>query len=200
MATQANHRTQYGEVPCRSYSPSGFLTLGLCSLLLGLYQAGLNAYPGIVAAGFLYGGLAQAMTGVHEWRHGNAFGAVAFTSCGLFWLSLLPVMVLPEAGIGLPFQPFASIPYLTMWCLFVGLLAHGSGQNQRFVGVIFGALAVLLCLTAAGIAWESNALHQSAVIAGVLTGILSTIRGFSMLSLRISQGRGSSAQALSKAR
>ena len=34
-----------------------------------------------------YGGLAQVLAGMWEFRTGNTFGAVAFTSFGAFWLS-----------------------------------------------------------------------------------------------------------------
>ena len=36
---------------------------------------------------FAYGGLAQLLAGMWEFRTGNTFGATAFTSYGAFWLS-----------------------------------------------------------------------------------------------------------------
>lgn len=186
------------DLPCRSYSPSGFLTLALCCLLLGLYQVALREHPGVVAAGFLYGGLAQAITGIHEWRRGNAFGAAAFTACGLFWLSLLPVLVLPAAGVGLPYQPFAAVPYLTLWSLFAALLGHGAAQEQRLTGFIFGALALLLGLAAAAMIWENPAIRQVACLVGIGSALLACYQGLMLLSLRIARGRQPAGAAVSK--
>ncbi|SDL28280.1 hypothetical protein SAMN05660860_00230 [Geoalkalibacter ferrihydriticus] len=190
MKSQPTPVSTKDQALCQTHSPSGFLTLGLCSLLLGLYQAGLIAHPALVAVGFVYGGLSQAVTGVHEWRHGNAFGAAAFVSCGLFWLSLLPILVLPGAGIGQPFETFASVPYLIMWSLFIGILAHGAGQVQKFTGLLFGALALLLAFVAAALVWEPFALRQAACLIGVGTGLLATYKGLSLQTLRFTR-RGS---------
>ncbi|MDO3378965.1 acetate uptake transporter [Geoalkalibacter halelectricus] len=176
-------------VLCQTRSPSGFLTLGLCCLLLGLYQGGLIAFPALVAVGFIYGGLSQAVTGIHEWRHGNAFGAAAFVSCGLFWLSLLPILILPDAGIAKPFDAFASVPYLIMWSLFVGILAHGAGQTEKITGVIFGALALLLGLVAATLVWEPALLRQATCLFGVATGLLATAKGLSLQGLYLARRR-----------
>ncbi len=166
-------------------SPSGYLTLGLCAMLLGLHQVGLLEHPAWVAAGFLYGGSCQVLVGLNEWRRGNAFGAVTFTACGLLWLSLLPMLVLPAAGIGQVPQAAASAPYLVMWGLFCAILGHGCGQGQRLAGYVFGSLMLLLLVTAAALAWESANLHRLVCLAGALCGFLATLQGFSLFSSRL---------------
>lgn len=39
----------------------------------------------VVPLAFAYGGVAQIIAGILEFRNGNTFGMVAFTSYGLFW-------------------------------------------------------------------------------------------------------------------
>jgi hypothetical protein len=67
-------------------APLGLLGFGITTVLLNLHNAGL--YPlnsMILALGLVYGGLAQIIAGIMEYKKGNTFGTVAFTSYGLFW-------------------------------------------------------------------------------------------------------------------
>jgi succinate-acetate transporter protein len=76
-------------------APLGLLGFGLTTVLLNLHNAGffgLNSM--ILAMGIAYGGLAQVIVGVMEFKKGNTFGMVAFTSYGLFWWSLVALIIL----------------------------------------------------------------------------------------------------------
>ena len=43
--------------------------------------------PVVLGLALAYGGVAQLLAGMWEFRTGNTFGAVAFSSYGAFWLS-----------------------------------------------------------------------------------------------------------------
>src|SRR5438067_11627339 len=76
-------------------APLGLLGFGMTTVLLNLHNAGfydLNSM--ILAMGICYGGLAQIIAGIMEWRKGNTFAMTAFVSYGLFWLSLVALIVL----------------------------------------------------------------------------------------------------------
>ncbi len=78
-------------------APLGLLGFGLTTVLLNLHNAGLFPLDTmILAMGIAYGGLAQIIVGVMEFRKGNTFGTVAFTSYGLFWWSLVALFILPR--------------------------------------------------------------------------------------------------------
>jgi succinate-acetate transporter protein len=78
-------------------APLGLLGFGLTTVLLNLHNAGLFPLDTmILAMGLAYGGLAQVIVGVMEYKKGNTFGTVAFTSYGLFWWSLVLLLVLPK--------------------------------------------------------------------------------------------------------
>src|SRR5205807_8787207 len=80
-------------------APLGLLGFGLTTVLLNLHNAGfyeLNTM--ILAMGICYGGAAQIIAGIMEWRKGNTFAATAFLSYGLFWLSLVMLIVLGKLG------------------------------------------------------------------------------------------------------
>jgi succinate-acetate transporter protein len=72
----------------------------------------------ILAMGLAYGGLAQVIVGIMEYKKGNTFGTTAFTSYGLFWWSLVFLLVLPQTslftGLSAPTET-AMATYFFMW-------------------------------------------------------------------------------------
>ncbi|MBB5345556.1 acetate uptake transporter [Tunturibacter empetritectus] len=68
--------------------PLGLAGFGLTTVVLSCVNAGLlppEAVAAVVPLAFAYGGIAQLIAGVLEFKAGNTFGMVAFTSYGLFW-------------------------------------------------------------------------------------------------------------------
>ena len=71
-------------------APLGLLGFGMTTVLLNMHNAGFFALGSmILAMGIFYGGLAQIVAGIMEWKKNNTFGATAFFSYGCFWLSLV---------------------------------------------------------------------------------------------------------------
>ena len=69
-------------------APLGLLGFGMTTVLLNLHNAGFYEINSmILAMGICYGGLAQVIAGIMEWKKGTMFATTAFTSYGLFWLS-----------------------------------------------------------------------------------------------------------------
>src|SRR5665648_358921 len=102
-------------------APLGLLGFGLTTVLLNLHNAGVFPLDTmILAMGIAYGGLAQVIVGIKEFRKGNTFGTVAFTSYGLFWWSLVALLVLPKLtfiqGLATPTET-AMAAYFFMWGL-----------------------------------------------------------------------------------
>src|SRR5207247_2377075 len=80
-------------------APLGLLAFGMTTVLLNLHNAGffeLNSM--ILAMGLCYGGLAQVIAGIMEWKKGNTFATTAFISYGFFCLSLVALLVLRSTG------------------------------------------------------------------------------------------------------
>ena len=79
-------------------APLGLMGFGMTTVLLNLHNAGFFELDDtILAMGIFYGGLAQIIAGIMEFRKGNTFGLTAFTSYGFFWLSLVAIVLLGEA-------------------------------------------------------------------------------------------------------
>ncbi len=122
-------------------APLGLLGFGLTTVLLNLHNAGfyeLNSM--ILAMGICYGGAAQIVAGIMEWRKGNTFATTAFLSYGLFWLSLVTLIVLTKLGWGAASNDTAMAAYLAM------CFRHFTGYEGIFCGfsAIYAGLAQVL--------------------------------------------------------
>jgi succinate-acetate transporter protein len=133
-------------------APLGLLGFGLTTVLLNLHNAGFFPIDTmILSMGLAYGGLAQVIAGVMEFRKGNTFGTVAFTSYGLFWWSLVALLVLPSfsfSGIVAPTNT-AMAAYFFMWGLFTFAMFFGAFKTNRALQFVFASLTVLFFLLTA---------------------------------------------------
>ena len=132
-------------------APLGLLGFGMTTVLLNLHNAGfyeLNSM--ILAMGICYGGAAQIVAGIMEWRKGNTFATTAFLSYGLFWFSLVTLLVLPKLGWGTPSNDTAMAAYLAMWGLFTAVMFIATWRLHVAGQVIFSSLTILFFLLAVG--------------------------------------------------
>lgn len=132
-------------------APLGLLGFGMTTVLLNLHNAGFYELNSMVLAmGICYGGLAQIIAGIMEWKKGNTFATTAFTSYGLFWLSLVVLVVLPKIGWGTATNDTAMTAYLAMWGLFTAVMFIGTLRLHIAGQVVFGSLTILFFLLAVG--------------------------------------------------
>jgi uncharacterized protein len=128
-------------------APLGLMGFGMTTVLLNIHNAGfykLNAM--ILAMGIFYGGIAQIIAGIMEWKKNNTFGTTAFTSYGLFWLTLVGLILMPGKGLGVGSESVAMACYFFMWGLFTLVLFIGTLKLNRALQVVFFTLAVLFFL------------------------------------------------------
>ena len=132
-------------------APLGLLGFGMTTVLLNLHNAGFYELNGmILAMGICYGGIAQVIAGIMEWKKNNTFAATAFISYGFFWLSLVSLIVLPKLNLVAPADETAMAAYLAVWGLFTGVMFLGTFRLSRALQVVFGTLTVLFFLLAIG--------------------------------------------------
>ncbi|HSB82706.1 MAG TPA: acetate uptake transporter [Candidatus Methylomirabilis sp.] len=84
-------------MPMADPAPLGLGAFALTTFILSAHNAlGGTAVPLLAFYGFaiFYGGLAQFMAGMMEFRNRNAFGATAFTTYGAFWMGLAAFVAL----------------------------------------------------------------------------------------------------------
>jgi succinate-acetate transporter protein len=123
----------------------------MTTVLLNLHNAGfyeLNSM--ILAMGICYGGAAQIVAGIMEWRKGNTFATTAFLSYGLFWFSLVTLIILEKLGWGAASNDMAMAAYLAMWGLFTAVMFIGTLRLNRALQAVFGTLTILFFMLAIG--------------------------------------------------
>jgi succinate-acetate transporter protein len=164
-------------------APLGLLGFGMTTVLLNLHNAGfyeLNSM--ILAMGICYGGAAQIIAGIMEWKKGNTFAATAFISYGLFWLSLVTLIILAKLGWGSPSNDTAMAAYLAMWGLFTAFMFLGTLRLNRALQVVFGTLTVLFFMLAIGdFTGASEGFKHATGYEGILCGFSAIYAGLAQV-------------------
>lgn len=160
-------------------APLGLLGFGMTTVLLNFHNAGLYELNSmILAMGIFYGGLAQILAGIMEWKKKNTFGTTAFTSYGLFWLTLVGLLVMPKLGWMAAPSKGAMGAYLVMWGVFTLVMFFGTLRLNRALQFVFLSLTILFFLLALGdftgnssitliAGWEGIVCGLSAIYAGL---------------------------------
>ncbi len=168
-------------------APLGLFGFGLTTILLNIHNAGF--YPlsvMIMSLGVFYGGIAQIIAGIMEWRQGNTFGAVAFASYGSFWLSLVFIWVMPRFGLPAA-DPVSMGFYLGLWGVFTLAFFIGTLKGPLIGKLVFGSLTVLFFLLALANFTGSHAVHTIAGYEGILCGFFAF---YEAAALVINEKRG----------
>ena len=160
--------------------PLGLAGFGLTTVVLSAINAGLlphEAVPVVVPLAFAYGGVAQLIAGVLEFRVGNTFGMVAFTSYGLFWWWFALLQWTIGAGwLKVP-PPVAGGTVLLMWGIFTLLLWIVSFRLSQAVWSIF----LLLWITFFLLAWGDFGYSMGSLSCGKIGGYFGLLTGIDAL-------------------
>ncbi len=163
-------------------APLGLLGFGMTTVLLNLHNAGFFALGSmILAMGIFYGGLAQVIAGIQEWKKNNTFGATAFTSYGFFWLSLVALLVLPKMGLAEATDKTAMAAYLAMWSIFTAVMFIGTLKTNRALQFVFGSLTILFFLLAIGDITGNSTITVIAGYEGILCGLSAIYAGLAQV-------------------
>jgi len=151
----------------------GLAGFALTTFMLSLVNTGLvtgSSLAIVVSLAVAYGGLGQIIAGWWDFKNGNTFGGVAFTSYGLFWWSYAAFVILfqgKDAGNEVAW-------YLLIWGVFTFYMWIATLKGARPVMVVFLLLWItflLLALGKFGNAGEGTGLTQIGGYVGLLTAI-----------------------------
>lgn len=152
-------------------APLGLMGFGLTTILLNLHNIGLFGLSSmILAMGIFYGGMAQIFAGIMEWKKKNTFGTVAFTSYGLFWISLVALIVFPKMGIISAPEKNEMVVYLFLWGMFTMILLVGTFRMNFAIMFVFLMLTILFMMLAIADGTGNPAIKLAAGYIGILTG------------------------------
>jgi uncharacterized protein len=156
--------------------PLGLMAFGMTTVLLNVHNAGLMPLTGIILAmGVFYGGIAQVIAGIMEWKKNSTFGMTAFLSYGLFWLTFVGIFAFPKwmgtSALDLGATSTALGYYLAAWGLFTVLMFVGTLRINRSLQTVFLSLTVLFFMLAVA-EWTGNeTLTKVAGWEGIFVGL-----------------------------
>jgi uncharacterized protein len=162
-------------------APLGLGAFALTTFILSVFNAGLvngAGEPVVLGVAFAYGGLAQLLAGMWEFRTGNTFGAVAFTSFGAFWLSFAVFVQFFEGKIPASHLPHSVGLFLIAWGIFTTYMWVASFRVSVAVNLVFLALAVTFFLLGIGNAADNADLVKAGGFAGIGTAALAWYASF----------------------
>jgi succinate-acetate transporter protein len=151
-------------------APLGLAAFALTTFVLSMFNAGLvsdKGEPVVFGLALAYGGLAQLLAGMWEFRNNNAFGATAFTSYGAFWLSFWAYNQFFADSVPTSDAGHAVGLYLIGWGIFTAYMWIASFRVSVAVNLVFLLLATTFIVLGIG---ESSA-TDSVVKAGGWIGL-----------------------------
>jgi hypothetical protein len=137
--------------------------------------------PVVLGLALAYGGLAQLLAGMWEFRAGNTFGAVAFSSYGAFWISYF-VLVMFNAGSLVPAHVGSALGlYLWAWAIFTGYMTLAALKTNGAVLLVFVLLTITFALLGAGNSGNAlGTVHWGGYV-GVATAIVAWYASFAQV-------------------
>jgi uncharacterized protein len=155
-------------------APLGLGGFGLTTLVLSVVNAnwvggGPATFPIVLGMAFAFGGLAQLLAGMWEFRTGNTFGAVAFTSFGAFWLSFYFLVSFNVAELPKTEVASALGLYLWAWGIFTGLLFLCTFASSRALQLLFLMLTVTFILLGIGNSGGTSSMIHAGGYFGIVT-------------------------------
>jgi uncharacterized protein len=166
-------------------APLGLGAFALTTFILSMYNAdlvGAGGKPVVLGVALAYGGLAQLLAGMWEFRTGNTFGAVAFSSFGAFWLSFWALNHFYAKDIPAGDLGHAVGLYLIAWGIFTTYMLVASFRVSVAVMLVFFALAITFFLLGIGEAGAHTGLVKAGGWAGLVTAALAWYASFAAVT------------------
>ena len=156
-------------------APLGLAAFALTTFLLSLVNAGVtpkDTEPVMLGVALAFGGIAQLLAGMWEFRKGNVFGATVFSSYGAFWLSFWAYVTFYAKDIPAEHHGVAAGWYLIGWAIFTSLMLIAALRTTVVLAVLFVVLDVTFVLLGLGALYASSGLTVAGGGLGLVTAAL----------------------------
>jgi uncharacterized protein len=165
--------------------PLGLGAFALTTFVLSMFNADLVSKAGepvVLSVALAYGGIAQLLAGMWEFRTGNTFGAVAFSSFGAFWLSYWALVTFFAAGIPEANLGDAVGLYLIAWGIFTAYMFVASLRTTAAVALVFALLTVTFFLLGIGDAGAHENITKAGGWFGLATAAAAWYASFAVVT------------------
>lgn len=156
-------------------APLGLAAFALTTFLLSLVNAGVmpkDTEPVMLGVALAFGGIAQLLAGMWEFRKGNVFGATVFSSYGAFWLSFWAYVTFYAKDVPAEHHGIAAGWYLIGWAIFTSLMLIAALRTTVVLAVLFAVLDVTFVLLGLGALFASTILTGAGGVLGLVTAAL----------------------------
>jgi succinate-acetate transporter protein len=163
-------------------APLGLAAFALTTFVLSMFNAGLvssGGEPVVLALALAYGGVAQVLAGMWEFRNNNTFGAVAFTSFGAFWLSYWAYVQFFADSVPAADAGHAVGLYLIAWGIFTTYMFVASLRTTAAVCLVFVLLAATFIVLGIGNAGAHDTIVKIGGWLGLATAVAAWYASFS---------------------
>ena len=167
-------RTSVVEPGVADPAPLGLAAFALTTFLLSLFNAGLLSEAGepvVFSLALFYGGLAQFVAGMWEFRNQNTFGATAFTSYGAFWLAFWGLNQFYIDRIPEGQRPVVVGWFLIAWGIFTAYMLIASFRVNPAVMLVFLLLTATFLILGIGDLLGSGLVRHIGGYVGIATAI-----------------------------
>jgi succinate-acetate transporter protein len=162
--------------PLADPGPLGLAGFALTTFLLSLFNANLVSDKSLEAVvlpvALFYGGLAQLLAGMWEFRKDNTFGALAFTSYGAFWLSFAAYVQFVAPKLPASHAHTATGLFLLAWTVFTAYMWLASLRTNGVVAAVFSALLATFALLTVGALNSDESISHLGGWLGLVTAAL----------------------------
>jgi succinate-acetate transporter protein len=166
--------------------PLGLAAFALTTFVLSFYNADLAPKSGeviVLPLALAYGGIAQFAAGMWEFRTGNTFGAVAFSSFGAFWVSLWFFNQFFAEELKDPGVLGHSVGlYLIAWGIFTTYMFVASLRTTAAVSLVFFLLAITFFLLGFGNRGANADVIKLGGYVGLATAIVAWYASFAVVT------------------
>ncbi|MCU1494355.1 MAG: hypothetical protein JWO62_2119 [Acidimicrobiaceae bacterium] len=162
-------------------APLGLAGFAMTTFMLSLFNAGVlsGTLAGVVLPlALFYGGAAQLLAGMWEFRNKNTFGALAFTSFGAFWLGFFYYIKYVAGGLPAATAYQATGYFLLMWGIFTAYMLIASLKTNLAVVAVFFTLTITFALLAAGALDQTANVTKAGGYAGLVTAFFAWYASF----------------------
>jgi succinate-acetate transporter protein len=183
--TTARHDVNFIPTSIADPGPLGLAAFALTTFVLSMFNSGLvsdKGEPIVFALALTYGGIAQFVAGLWEFRTGNTFGAVAFCSYGAFWLSFWAFVQFYAPLIKSPVDTGHAVGlYLIAWGIFTAYMFIASLRTTAAVAAVFILLAITFFVLGIGNANASTSTIKLGGYIGLVTAIVAWYASFAVV-------------------
>ena len=161
--------------------PVGLAAFAMTTFMLSVFNTNIVSSTlavSVLPLALFYGGAVQLLAGMWEFRNGNTFGALAFSSFGAFWLSFWVYVQFYADKIPAADAGHAVGLYLITWGIFTTYMFVASLRTTAAVATVFFLLAITFFLLGIGDAGAHTGITKLGGWVGLATALVAWYASF----------------------